>query len=99
MPWFITSLVTTKIPLPKRITDKRCFGFYNTHTEAVKAVTENRGNIEEVRYDMVVVEYMEEGIHPEVLVEFWWKWDDTERCWSVTGRPIDFAGITNFALG
>jgi len=65
--------------------------------DALKAVNSNRGNMEECLYDMLVVECITEGIHPDVLVEMWYMW--TDSFWTATRKPKEFEGIVNWALG
>ena len=111
MPWFLTSICsreTTRkiyerepfqsaVSLPNRM---RCFGFYNSHREAAKAAEENRCNMCECLYDYLVIEYIEEGIHPMVHVEEWYIWNDLLNRWVyLNGKPMEFQGIINFALG
>jgi len=99
MPWFITTLVKKE---RSGLTNKnrRCFGFYNTHNEAHKAVEENRGSMEECLYDYLVIEYIEPGIHPTVEVEHWWWWVEENRRWEDgIEKPEEFRGTVNFALG
>ena len=103
MPWFITAATRIKEMTPMQL---RCFGFYETCDEAFNAVEENRGNMRECLYDYLVIELIEQGIHPEVLVEYWFKWD-SEYChpdmshgrWLKCEKPEEFNGIVNFALG
>ena len=99
MPWFITAIAPKT---PERPRQSRTFGFYNTYTEAYVACKENRGNMVECLYDYLIVEYIEPGIHPEVHLSVWWKWNEFERCWKYIfdeEAPKEFVGITNWALG
>lgn len=86
--------------------ESRTFGFFNTHNEAYKAISENQGSMCESLYDYLVLEYIEEGIHPEVRSESWFKWDE-EYChpdmshgrWISCGKPEEFRGICNWSIG
>jgi hypothetical protein len=85
--------------LPSR---SRTFGFYNFYTEAYKAIEENRGGMDECVYDYIILEYIEEGIHPMVHAVNWWMWNKTQNKWQYLSPdyyPKEFAGICNWALG
>lgn len=114
MPWFITSICgkETMEKMAKGYADigkshrlpsrKRTFGFYNSYNEAHRAVTENRCNLCECLYDYVVVEYIEEGIHPMVHAVDWWRWDQEKNRWIYLPQkdwPEEFQSICNWALG
>lgn len=99
MPWFITSIVNAAKAKDR---NRRTFGFYNSYNEACAAVSDNRGNMEECLYDFLVVEYIEPGIHPLVLIEEWWKWNTQLHRWDKIEKgevPKSFIGVTNWALG
>ena len=98
MPWFITALVSKKST--EMVGHHRCFGFYNTHNEAAKAVEKNLGDMHECLYDYIVIEYIELGIHPTVEVEHWWRWVKKNKRWEDgIEKPLEFRPTTNFALG
>ena len=107
MPWFLTSLISNET-LHRRAEKhgirneprSRTFGFYDHYTEACKAIQENRGNMVECLYDYLVLEYIEQGIHPMVLKEEWWLWSEGCGRWlAMEQRPAEYAGTVNFALG
>jgi len=103
MPWFLTSVMSMKtiesLP-PNRNIIKRTFGFYNAYHGAYKAIQDNIGNMRECLYDYLVLEYIEEGIHPAVHMTDWWQWSNSHNDWYFIGNsPEEFKGITNWALG
>ena len=103
MPWFITSIISKETiarhPYYKS-TRSRTFGFYEKYNEALTAVLENRCDMVECLYDYLVMEYIEEGIHPMVIHDFWFKWNDEQRKWvELEKRPEEYIGITNWGLG
>lgn len=78
----------------------RTFGFYDHYNDANTAIRENRGNMEECLYDYLILEYIEQGIHPMVLKEEWWMWNTALNRWmELETKPTEFAGIVNWALG
>jgi len=108
MPWFLTSILSKRAQREsvnykdRRERIYRTFGFYNTYADAYKAVFENRCDMHECLYDLLVMEYIEEGIHPQVHTTQWWKWNDIENKWeflSIEDNPVDAIGTCNWALG
>ncbi len=110
MPWFITSICSDNVLNEIRIQNQnlrqtrpqRTFGFFNTYTEAIAAIEENRCNMQECLYDYLVLEYIDPGIHPLSHIVEWFKWNDLIICgWMSLGKevPKEFVGIINFALG
>lgn len=103
MPWFLTSILSKETvennPHYKNL-EQRTFGFYNHYYDAYKAVHENYGNMCECLYDYLVMEYIEEGIHPLSHKEEWFIFDTKLNRWvSLEKCPLEFEGLTNFALG
>jgi hypothetical protein len=100
--WFITSIATCRDSIENpslNIKTQRTFGFFEHRRRAETAITLNTGNMEECLYNYLVLEYMEEGIHPEVMVEKWWSWGDETRRWEPCEKPSGFEGLVNWALG
>lgn len=98
MPWFITAITPNKILGKPAIT--RTFGFYEKFIFAYDAITENRCNMHECLYEYIVLEYIEEGIHPDVIQEYWWHWVEINNRWEDRiGKPFELTGIINWALG
>lgn len=110
MPWFITSVcsdealeelrhenINPDYPRPQRT-----FGFFDRYHEAFLSVKDNFGNMQECLYDYLVLEYIEPGIHPQVLAKEWYRWINAENRWGwvcVQHLPKEFQNVTNFALG
>jgi hypothetical protein len=98
--WFITAIATSKDSIKNpslNVRSHRTFGFYEHHWDAYKAVRDNVGSMHECLYDYIIIECIEEGIHPVVLQEEWYRWD--EKKWEATTKPKEFKGIVNWALG
>lgn len=99
--WFITSVIKD-LDHPERRRmglDHRTFGFYQERQEACIAIEENRGNMEECLYNYLVLEEINEGIHPEVQTELWYHWSEEHRKWMPCTKPSEFIAIVNWALG
>lgn len=104
MPYFLTSIVGKRFSKwlsssGEGWLDNRVFGFYNTAEKAIEAVNENRCNMHEGMYEYLVIEHIEEGIHPFAENEKWFKWNYKDKCWKNCHRPKQFRGLINFALG
>jgi hypothetical protein len=79
----------------------RCFGYFHTDTEALVAVTDNSGDLQECKYTHIVIEKQHCGIHAEAVDLYWFEWIDyvlTGGEWVACDRPKvdDGATITNF---
>lgn len=97
MPWFITAIT-------KDGKSQRTFGFFNHYYRAYEAIKKDEGSMCECLYDYIVMEYIEDGIHPQVHAEYWWEWWDQHQKWVpgyIGERPEPFrkSSLTNFALG
>lgn len=91
--WFITAIV-------KKTKSHRTFGFFNHYWTAMSAINNNQGDMYECLYDYIILEYIEEGVHPTVIHEEWFEWDQDKHKWSVmNSRPIQVSQTTNWALG
>jgi hypothetical protein len=102
MPWFITSIAPKEDLVPPKVNRcraSRIFGFFNTYNEAYDAVTKNRCDMHECLYEYIVIEYIEDGIHPVARMEDWWEWNKEEGRWEVTLKPTEFEGIVNWSIG
>lgn len=106
MPWFLTSIIGKRVANAmvtmnngRKYYDSRPFGFYNLEKDALKAVVKNRCNMHEALYEFLVIEHIEEGVHPPVENEEWFRWDYKKNCWKRCRRPKQFLGLINFALG
>lgn len=77
----------------------RCFGYFNFLFQAVKAVKENRCNIQESYYEYVVIEKIGTGIHAMAEDKMWFRWvTGSSPHWEQCERPQgeQFDGIVNF---
>lgn len=75
----------------------RCFGYYKLALDAVQAVLENRGDMEESLYTHIVIERVGEGIHPIPDSEIWYMWQDEK--WQQIPKPEWSKGTINWCIG
>lgn len=97
----LTSVAKTRTALSP--INARCFGYFLTLDDALAAVEENTGNMQEGLYDYLVIEETRPGIHAETVNESWfeWKTDDSQSGWVAITKP-DLHGdttVTNFSMG
>ena len=77
----------------------RTFGFKESFEEAEKALNENRCDMRETIYNYAVVEEINAGIHPEVEMEAWFKWNEEKQGFYRIEKPEPVLHFCNFALG
>lgn len=95
MPWFITAIVS-KNPIEKH----RTFGFFNSIIGAERAIHKNSCDMHECLYDYIVLEYIEEGIHPDVKSRDWYQYNND--CWNYIDEfsvPEYIRTFSNWSLG
>ena len=97
--YFITGIHIAKGVSPEQYTDQRCFGFYSSLSDAACAVETNRCDIFENYYKYVVIEEINEGIHPAVVSEYWFEWDAVKQKYMGTYRPLCVGNYCNFSFG
>lgn len=78
---------------------QRTFGFFERYYEAFLSVKDNVGNMQEMLYDYLVLEYIEPGIHSKVISREWYRWNMDEKRWVYAECPKEFEVVTNFAVG
>jgi hypothetical protein len=96
---FITGIRVTKDGDTEFFNESRCFGFYSSLSAATCAVETNECDIFENYYKYVVIEEIDKGIHPEVVSEYWFEWDEVEQKYMGTYRPLCVNNCCNFSLG
>lgn len=77
----------------------RCFGYFNLALDAINAVLQNRGDIQECLYNHVVIEKIGEGIHTDPDSELWFEWDYDELKWLPINKPEWSNNIVNWSIG
>ena len=97
--YFITGIHVAYGVIPEKYTDQRCFGFYSNLASATCAVETNKCDIFENYYKYMVVEDIGIGIHPTVVSEHWYMWDECIQKYVSTDRPSCVDNCCNFALG
>lgn len=70
--------------------ETRCMGFYHTLAEALEAVEENRGSMNECLYSYLVIEEYGPGIQTLSESEHWFEWDWDKNYWFHCNKPKDF---------
>lgn len=77
--------------------DTRCFGYFKDKEKAIEAVKRNTFDMHETMYTYIVIEEVEEGIHPYAEIVQWFKYDRESN----TYKPIeiDKTGFCNYAIG
>lgn len=101
MIWFITALTINnkKTKGESLVGTSRVFGFFEEHVKALRAVVNDTGNMHECLYSHIVLEGIYEGIHPEVVAEEWFEWDQLNGCWRSCDKPKELEHIVNFSIG
>lgn len=97
--YFITGIHVKKDSSPELFDEQRCFGYYHSLLHAILEVCDNECDIHENYYKYMVIEQIEEGIHPVVLDEVWYVWVECGQCYIPTDRPACVDNYCNFALG
>jgi hypothetical protein len=77
----------------------RTFGYYFHLSDAIKAVEENRGDIQECLYTHVVIEGLKEGIHPDIVEEVWFEWNKEQKKWVRLEEEPKISDFCNWAMG
>lgn len=82
----------------------RCFGYYPTQEEALAAVRENRGDLQECLYAWCVVEHVPAGIHAYSMdAPVWFRWapgaSRREGTWEPAERPPETQQLLGFSIG
>jgi len=78
---------------------RRCFGYYPRKHLAVKAITENCGDLREDTFTHLVVEKIISGVHPTALDIAWYRYDSSSSGWIRCVRPESAGNYFQFALG
>jgi len=73
----------------------RTFGYYATEAEALEAVKENRGGMDECLYEYAVIEAVPPGIFASAEATHWFQW--ANQAWTPCECP--FPHVTNFGIG
>lgn len=76
----------------------RVFGYYGTLKQAIEAVKDNRGGMDECLYQWIVIEEIPEGIHASTIEEYWFEWI-AQRWQPIEQKPERFRSIVNFGIG
>lgn len=79
--------------------DTRCFGYFCSLADAIRAAEENRCDMQECRYNYLVVEKLGEGIHAMATAIKWYKWNFEKNCWEYTQAPEWSIDVCNYSIG
>lgn len=105
MPYFITAIAfhpgaPETYPPGRKL---RCFGFFGTLERAIASVLENECDMHECLYNYIVVENLDEGIHPSVRKdnpeELWFEWSRDRERWIQTQKPDWSKGYLGWSIG
>ena len=77
----------------------RCFGYYEYLYDAIKALKLNHCDMHETIYWYAVIEKIGEGIHPEVEMEKWFKYDRERDGFFEIKKPKETRQVCNHAIG
>ena len=77
----------------------RTFGFTKTFEDARFYLNKNHYDMRECLYDYAVVEEMNEGIHPDVVNRWFFKFDEDKGGFYQISEPKEFIGYTNISIG
>lgn len=91
------------------IGSKRSFGYFFSLESAREAVENNRCNIYEEKYELVLIEEIKEGIHCRATSVAWYKWrtnkknpkngEFTNGKYFPCKQPKELKIVTNFCMG
>lgn len=75
----------------------RCFGYYKEFKYAERAVINNAFDMWETMYDYIVIEGVEEGVHPVSIAKGWYKYNQEKNEYEQI--EVGHTGFCNYALG
>jgi hypothetical protein len=75
----------------------RCFGYFKEKEDVEYAVTNNMADMWETMYDYIVIEEIEEGIHPLAEIVGWYQYNKDKDGYELIG--VGRTGFSNYALG
>jgi len=103
MIYLITSIF--RDPHEFRKGHTRTFGYYKALLDAINAVENNYGDMQECLYNYIVIEELHEGIHSLVEKEYWYNWvgerslSENSGKWVLCEKPDWAAGTINWGIG
>jgi hypothetical protein len=101
--YFITAMTNILTEETKFNSDKakqnseRCFGYYKEKEKAVNAVETNLYDMWETIYNYIVIENVEEGVHPFAKVVGWYKYNKELNKYEPI--KIERTGFSNYSMG
>lgn len=90
-------LVTVIEPRLDGINTCRCWCFFHTLNKAKKCVDNNWGEMQECKYEFLVIEEVYEN-STSLNKEWWYKWDRNKWC-KLIDKPDRFHNICCFGMG
>lgn len=87
-----------RITSDNNVRSRRCFGFYNKLSDAISAVANNYGDMEEGLFNFLVIESLPEGIFRTPTDSIWYEWSDEHGWKYLDVSPKWSDGIVNYAL-
>ena len=75
----------------------RTFGWFPDRQQAMKAVRDNQGSMQECLYQWMVIEAVPPGVHAEAKAIQWYRW--RKGRWTACPAPKWAQGLVNFSMG
>jgi hypothetical protein len=82
-----------------RITDTRCWGYYFEADDALEAVKQNVGGMDDMLYNYLVIEQVSEGIGATAQALWWFRYDNAFESWVPCECPLGDACPVNIGIG
>ena len=77
----------------------RCIGYKKTFEEADQAVRENWCNINETIYNYAVIEFIGDGMYPDCLKRWFYKFNYDKRIYEPINEPSEVKHYCNCSIG
>lgn len=79
--------------------ESRCFGYFQTSEEAIRAADDNLGDMHERLYNYLIIEEIPWGIFATVKSELWYHWNYETGHWDARFKPDFSKQIINWSIG
>lgn len=100
---FTITLINTSLDDKINSTDsRRCIGYYENKSDAIRAVIDNKGEMHECLYNYIVIEEIPSGVWASTISETWYEWNFPEKRWEKIDKPLKyrkFGQVVGFGVG